>query len=130
MIDSELKTKLINCFPNSFINENEEFIAHQKSNAYFILKGCKTELDVKCKVLEWFSRPAYKTEPYGSKQKNDEFHRFMLSGINEFLGTDFTENDMELIYTYLGNACNHERTVKFVASGYDMGILLKGDAWY
>ena len=47
----------------------------------------------------------------------------MLSGINQFLGTDFTEKDMEQIYTYLGNRCNHAKTLKFITSGYDMSVL-------
>lgn len=127
MADWQLITKLMNCFPNSIINQRGEFIANTKSNDYFILNDCKTELDIKCKVLEWLSRSAYKTEPYRRKDKNDEFHRFMLNGVNEFLGTDFTADDMELIYTYLGNACNHEKTVKFVVSGYDMRILKESE---
>lgn len=80
-------------------------------------------IDVKCKVLEWLSRGAHKTAPYISKRKNDEFHEFMLIGINEFLKTDFTIDDMDIIYTYLGNACNHEKTVAFINSGYDMKTL-------
>ncbi len=119
----ELIIRLMNCFPHSIINQNGEFIAHIKSNTYFILRDCKTELDVKCRVLEWLSRSAYKTQPYQRKDKNDEFHRFMRGGINEFLGVDFSESDMETIYTYLGNACNHKRTIRFVESGYDMKVL-------
>ena len=112
----------MNCFPNSFINHNGEFIAEKKSNTYFRLEDCKTELDVKCKVLEWISRPAYKGQPYESEKKNKEFREFMLNGINRFLGTDFSQDDMEQIYTYLGNRVNHERTVAFVESGYDMNL--------
>jgi len=115
--------RLIWCFPGSFVNPSNEFIGHKKANEYFRLDNCKDELDVKCKVLEWFSRGAYKTEPYSSYRKNEEFHDFMLSGINEFLDTDFTEEDMEQIYTYLGNACNHEKTIRFIESGYDMAVL-------
>lgn len=122
-MDWELITRLMNCFPHSIINQNGEFIAHVKSNTYFVLRDCKTELDVKCKVLECLSRSAYKTEPYRDKDKNKEFHEFMRSGINRFLGVHFSESDMETIYTYLGNACNHKKTIKFVESGYDMGIL-------
>ena len=44
-------------------------------------------------------------------------------GINEFLGTDFDSEDMEEIYTYLGNACNHKRTVQFIESGYEVSAL-------
>lgn len=122
-MDLQLIIRLMHCFPRSFINQNGEFIAHLKSNTYFRLEDCNTEMDVKSKVLERLSRAAYKTEPYRRKDKNDEFHSFMLKGINEFLGTQFTAEEMEQIYTYLGNACNHEKTVRFVESGYDMGIL-------
>ena len=123
MIDWTLVQKLMNCFPRSIINQNMEFIAHVKTNQYFLLGDCQTELDVKCKVLEWFSRSAYKTEPYRTKQKNDEFHKFMLDGINEFLETSFTEEDMDLIYTYLGNRCNHTKTVLFICSNYNFAVL-------
>lgn len=126
-MDWELITRLMKCFPNSFINHNGEFIAHKKSNTYFILKDCKTELDVKCKVLEWFSRAAHKTLLYSQGWRNIKFHEFMLNGVNEFLGMNFTADDMELIYTYLGNACNHKRTVQFVESGYDMEILKESE---
>lgn len=126
-MDWELITRLMNCFPNSFINQNGEFIAHAKSNTYFILRDCKTELDVKCNVLEWLSRAACKTEPYRRKDKNDEFHEFIRGGIIEFLGVHFSEIDMETIYTHLGNARNYEKTVAFVMSGYDMGILERED---
>lgn len=58
--------------------------------------------------------------PYASDRANKKFHNFMLAGINAFLGTDFTEDDMDVIYTYLGNRVCHERTVRFVKSGYDL----------
>ena len=127
MVTWEIMQKLMKCFENSFINHNGEFIAHSKANAYFILHSCETELDVKCKVLEWLSRDAYKICPFGSDRKNKEFHKFMLNGINEFLGTEFTENDIDTIYTYLGNACHHSLTIKFIESGYDLSILERID---
>lgn len=118
MQDYELK--LLNSFPNSFINHNGEFIAHKFSNTYFILRGCD-ETDVKCKVLEWLSRAAFKATPYRTKKSNEQFHAFMLEGINRFLGTSFSEDDMETIYTYLGNGINHDATEQFVLiAGYDM----------
>lgn len=123
LISWDIVTELMDCFPNSVINHNAEFIAHIKSNTYFVLKDCENETDVKCKVLEWLSRAAYKTEPYSAKRSNDEFHRFILCGVNQFLETDFTEEDMEQIYTYLGNRCNHAKTLKFIESGYDMSVL-------
>lgn len=122
-MDWQLITRLMHCFPRSFINENGEFIAHAETNQYFILRDCNTELDVKCKVIEWFSRAACKTWPFDSARRNKQFQQFMLKGVNEFLGTQFTAEEMEQIYAYLGNACNHEKTVRFIESGYDMKIL-------
>lgn len=123
MLDWNLIQKLMKCFDNSFINSEGEFIAHRGANEYFRLENCKDEMDLKYSVLEWFSRGAYKTCPFHSDQKNKKFHVFMRNGINQFLGTKFTESDMDLIYTKLGNACNHELTIQFVASGYDMKLL-------
>lgn len=115
--------KLIDSFPNSFINDRDEFIAHKRSNQYICLSNCETELDIQCKVLEWFSRPAHKTAPYKQEWRNNDFHNFMLDGVNEFLGTKFTEDDISGIYDKLGNAIKHELTVKFVNSGYALNIL-------
>ena len=122
-MDWKLITRLMNCFPGSFINQEGEFVAHAEANQYFILRDCKSESDIKCKLVEWFSRPAFKTSPFNSNGKNNKFHKFMRSGINQFLGTNFTKKDMEQIYTYFGNACNHEKTVQFVENGYDMESL-------
>ena len=71
---------LMRCFSGSFINRNGEIIVHEKANQYFNLANCNDNLDIKCKVLEWLSRGAYKTEPYGNKKKNVEFNNFMLNG--------------------------------------------------
>lgn len=119
--------KLMNCFPNSIINQHGEFIVHLRANEYFSLNGCENEFDIKCKVLEWFSRGAYKTEPFSTKKSNDVFHEFMLSGINQYLETNFTPEDMCKIYTHLGNACNHDKTIRFIESGYDFAILQEGE---
>ena len=120
--------KLQSCFRGStFLVDREpiEFLADEKSNTYFILGNCETKEDVDCKVLEWLSRAAYKTESYHSKVANENFHRSILSGINAYLGTNFTKEDIEIIYTYLGNSCHHEKTLEFVRSGFDMDVLLE-----
>lgn len=122
---TETELKLMAAFPKSFINQHGEFIAHERANEYFILKGCTSDLDIKCKVLEWLSRAACKTEPYRTKKSNDTFHDFMLSGINKFLETDFTQEDMRDIYQELGNRVDHERTIKFIENGYDFNIIGK-----
>lgn len=122
-MEGEVTFKLIKCFKGSTINHNGEFIAHEKANVYFNLKTCKDELEVKCKVLEWMSRAAYKSQPFNSEKKNRELHEFIRKGINQFLDTKFTEDDMELIYTYLGNCVHRPLTIAFIESNYDMSIL-------
>lgn len=123
MFDLNVAIRLMNCFPGSFINHNGEFIAHEKANEYFSLSTCGDELDVKCKVLEWLSRAASKGEPYRTAKSNLAFQRFMLDGINGYLHTTFSHDDIDMIYTYLGNACNHKKTIRFIESGYDMSVL-------
>lgn len=118
---------LLNAFPNSFINDNDEFIAHERSNQYIILSNCETLEDVKCKVLEWFSRPAHKTEPYSQDWRNRKFHEFMLSGVNNFLDTSFSEEDISLVYDKLGNAINHQLTVEFMKHEMSVEWLIKED---
>lgn len=117
----KVRARLVECFPQSYINSEGEFIAHEKTNQYFILKSYNTVLDIKCKVLEWLSRAACK-EIFCNGNKVS-INKFMLDGINRFLETKFTVEDMEQIYTYIGNACNHQKTVSFVESGYNMAVL-------
>lgn len=122
MINKEL-LRLMKSFPNSFINHNGEFIAHREANEYFILGDIKNDIELEYKTLEWLSRAACKTEPFKSKKKNNEFNSFMLSGINRFLDTNFTKDEMMTIYTYIGNNIRRPLTEQFVASGYNMEIL-------
>jgi len=121
MTDTE--QKLAQAFPGSFINQCGEFIAHSKASEYFNLESCKDDAEIKCKVLEWFSRGACKAEPYRSKEANDKFHKFMLDGINEFLGTSFSARDMDSIYIYLGNGVNMELCIEFIESGFNLRVL-------
>ena len=119
----EIKALLIESFPNSFVNEHMEFIAHKPANEYFRLEDCEYPEDVECKVLEWLSRSAYKSQWYSTHWRNEKFRKFMRDGINNFLDTDFSENEFRIIYTKLGNAVNHELTKKFVNSNYDLVLL-------
>lgn len=116
----EAREKLLECFPGSFINSRDEFIAHPRTNQYFLLNNCEKVEDIEAKVLEWLSRPSFKTQPYSQEWRNRRFHEFMLAGVNLFLDTDFSGEDMELIYTYIGNAANHNLTLDFI--NQDMNI--------
>lgn len=123
MVDWTVIRRLGLSFPGWFINDQGEFIAHQKANVYFNISTCESEVDVKCKVLEWFSRAACKSTPFRRAVDNTALHIFFLNGINQYLDTRFSVEDMREIYTYLGNACNHKKTIRFIESGYDIAIL-------
>jgi len=112
----EIRKRLKEAFPKYFINQDFEIIIYPARNSYFILSDVETVIELKAKILEWLSREA-------SKSISRQSQKYHLSGINKFLGTDFTQEDMDEIYTYLGNRCNHDKTIRFIESGYDMGIL-------
>lgn len=104
--------------PNAFINLNDEFIVEPKNNISFRLSDIKCELDLQCKVIAWLSRPSYKgVSPYWQKR--------MLHIINGFLGTKFTHDEIEIVYTYLGNDIRRSLCEQFVQSGFDLSLIDK-----
>ena len=84
-----------------------------------IRDSCSTPDEFKAEVIEGVSRFAFKgfTKP---------LCREHLDGINKLLDTDFTPEEIEYIYTNLGNGINHELCMKFVQSGYDLGVIDEG----
>ena len=126
MINESIKVyvnDLLDLFPNSYINENDEFIAVPRTNLYFLLGNVNSLLELKCKVLEWFSRDAFKSMNFRSKWRNEEYRDGIREKINDFLGTDFTRDDIGLIYTYLGNNINRDLCIKFIESDYNLQVI-------
>lgn len=125
MVSQQVLNDLFGAFPNAIINRNLEFIAdpNRRVNSYFRLDNCDNRMDVRCKVLEYLSREAYKSQHYNVKWRNDMVHEYHRQGINAFLGTNFSHDDMEIIYTYLGNGVNRSKTLAFIHSGYKLAIL-------
>lgn len=115
---------VMKCFPDSYITSFGELVLSDKGNVYFIAKGCETKQDIVCKLLERCSRPIAKGEPYRSEKRNKEWRESLLVGYNEYLQTNFTQEDMYWVYDRLGNAVNHELTLKFIDSGFDLSLLL------
>ena len=91
-------------------------------NVYFRTIDCQTKKDVQCKVLEWWSRDASKAI-HGSEEVSRIIQDYIRRGINEYLHTDFSREDMHEIYCKLGNRINHELTLKFIDSKFDMKVL-------
>lgn len=116
--NDELRGRFTQAFPKFYINHNLEAIVYPPRNIYFLLKDVHTEKDLIAKILEWLSREA-------AKSVSRQSQKYHLAGINAFLGTSFTQDEMMEIYTRLGNCCNHERTLRFIESGYDFAVLSK-----
>ena len=114
---------VMKCFPGSYINRFGELIISDRGNVYFTAKNCKSKEDVTCKLLEWCSRPIAKGEPYATNKRNIEWRNSLLYGYNNYLGTNFTQEDMYWIYDKLGNAVNRELTLKFIHSGFDLSLV-------
>ena len=123
MVAWSVQKRLMEAFPGSFINRNGEFIAAKRENEYICLENCADEREVQCKVLEYLSRGACKTQRYITDAANMKFHERMRSGINRFLGTNFSHEDMWVIYDWLGNGASRDRTLRFIESGYDVDQL-------
>lgn len=99
-----------------FINSRYELIIEPKNNIYFRLNDIENELDLKCKVIAWLSRPS-------CKGVSNYWQKRIRNIINDFLGTNFSKEDMESVYTHLGNDCNRDKTIKFIKSNYNINIL-------
>lgn len=102
--------------PKCFINSHFELIIEPNNNIYFRLEDIETELELKCKVLAWLSRPS-------CKGVSNYWQKRIRAMVNEYLQTDFTFEEMQEIYTYLGNDCNRPKTIRFIESGYDLNVL-------
>ena len=114
--NEDIRNRFGEAFPKFYINHNLECIVHPRRNTYFLLKDVNTEGELVAKILEWLSREA-------AKSVSRESQKYHLEGINTFLGTNFSQEDMMQIYTYLGNACNHRKTILFMLSGFNLDVL-------
>lgn len=102
--------------PKYFINDRNELIVEPKNNIYFRLEDIETELELKCKVIAWLSRPS-------CKGVSNYWQTRIRNIVNEFLGTNFTKEEMGNIYTYLGLDSNRKLTLAFIESNYDLSVL-------
>lgn len=119
-------SKILRYFPKSYINERNELVVIPKNSTSFQLEKYTTDFSAKCKLLEWCSRACCKSTVYVSNSQNNAWHLRNTESMNKVLNTNFTIEDMELIYDELGNGVNHSLTIKFISSGYDLDVLRNG----
>lgn len=101
----------------SFINNKNELIILPNLNVYFRLEDVETELDFKCKILEWVSK--YVSQNHWDRYWSPKILKF----INYMLNTDFNKDEINTIYCKLGNRIHHNLTIKFVQSNYDFKLI-------
>lgn len=99
--------KIQRAFPRAYVNMNKELILVPRSNTYVSISRCCTPDEFKAAIIENCSRLA-------SKGYSKPLRKEHLEGINKLLDTNFTQEDMEYIYTYLGNGIRRELCMKFV----------------
>ena len=114
--------KLLNCFPDSYINRNLEVILIPKTNTYFSIVGCSTKKDIIAKVLMWCTRDISKARPYQQQKRNIDFYVDNRTRLEKYLGSNI---NVDVVYNCLGNGINKELTYRFIESGFDMTLLYK-----
>lgn len=119
---NELK-KLLGLFPESYINQNLEVILIPKTNTYFSLKGVGSRRDIIAKLFMWCSRTIAKGQPFRTQKRNNLFREVTKKSLNYYLGTLFSDEDINLIYQRLGNGINQDLTYSFIDSDFDMEVL-------
>ena len=122
----EIVNNTMELFRGSFINSNNELILIPKFNIYFMLNNVNNESDFKEKMCEYFSRSCCCSLPYQTDKANDKYHKENCEKFNAICGTDSTVEDMELIYSHLGNGINHQLTYDFVKSNFNLELLNRG----
>ena len=112
---------LMRYFPKSYIDENKELILDENIN--FSLDRINDKFDLCLKVVQYVSKYACKVQLYSNECQNLMYRNKIRDAINKFLGTNFDEEEMLLIYTKLGNGCNKRLASMFVATGFDIDLL-------
>lgn len=110
-------------FPNCFINHNNEIILIPKFNVYTLPDDVETDEDFKVKLCEWLSRDCCCALRYSQQKRLKRYWQDNTNAFNQICGTNFTVEQMDYIYTYLGNGVKHELTRQFVRSGFDRSVI-------
>lgn len=104
-------------YEKAFINMRFELIIEPKHNIYFRLDNITSELEFKCKVLEYTSRACI-------KGVSSYYQKYFTDRIRSYFDYPFTKEELIEVYTYVGGGVNREKCIKYIESDFDMGFLL------
>ena len=108
--------RLMFIFEDSFINRNFELILEKRRNLYVNFELVKTVRDLKMNMIQWKTRPCIKGD-------DEKILIKTRKKFNEFFKKDFSLEDLELIYEFLGNGVNPDLCETFVDSDLNIEIL-------
>ena len=117
--------KALRWFIGSYINYNNEIILIPKFNIYTSLDDVYSNEDFEVKLCEWFSRDCCCALRYSQKKRLERYWSENTDAFNYICGTAFSVEQMEYIYTYLGNGIRRDLAKKFVKSGFDLSVIDK-----
>jgi len=124
MIDEKLRDELLQIkitFPDAFISLNCELILQPELNIYFLLDNITDIRQVRLKMLAWVTRHCFT----GVSTQQREL---MIRKLNDYLGTEFSEDEFERIYLAFndirnGNKKFEARHYLFAFGGYNFSYL-------
>lgn len=125
--------RLMELFPDSFINDINELILIPKHNVYFRLDDVETYLDITYKLLAWVSRDATKSQYYNQNWRNIKFYKELQEKLNTYLNKKLSNYEWYYIYQQFGNGVNEETARKLLLidldfnKAFELGILDKDD---
>ena len=117
--------KALKWLRGSCINHNNEIILIPKFNVSTLLDDVNSDDDFKVKLCEWFSRDCCCALRYAQNKRLERYWQENTEAFNFICGTNFTVEQMEYIYTYLGNGIKHTLAQNFVKSGFDLSVIDK-----
>ncbi|SKA06586.1 hypothetical protein SAMN02745174_02427 [Cetobacterium ceti] len=103
--------RMMNIFVGSFINADFEVILIPQRNIYFNLNNVNTIEDLQVKFIHWITRDTT-FKNYRSREK-----------YNEYLKTNFSREELVLVYEKLGSARNENLCRKFIKNKFNLKIL-------
>ncbi|UXV31245.1 hypothetical protein [Mammaliicoccus sciuri] len=93
-------------FRGSFINYKGELILDLNSNSYFIVKDCKTKLDLVVKFVHYISRDCIKGTSAKTQKK-------LQNGFCEYINKNNSVSEFENMYQVYGNGLSEDTVCEY-----------------
>ena len=116
--------KLFAAFPGSVIREDGTFAVLGDPDCGLDLTVCETQEDISVHLLENLSKSACRVRTYDVPDGQEPRRVRLLRGMNQYLGTSLSEEDMTNVYRKIGNSIHPDLSRSFVEANCDMSVLI------